>query len=72
MSSLRGQRIPVLPLATFRQTQPAPLARPIGELKHKLLIGAEGDLLRNIHAIAEVAGLDGDELGLIVLRTVMR
>jgi hypothetical protein len=30
---------------------------------HKLVIGAEADLIRNIHGIAEVAGLDGDELG---------
>jgi hypothetical protein len=27
-----------------------------------LLIGARADLIRNIHGIAEVAGLDGDEL----------
>ncbi len=39
------------------------LARPTGEVTHKLFIGAEADLIRNIHGIAEVAGLDGDELG---------
>jgi lactoylglutathione lyase len=30
---------------------------------HKLVIGVEADLIRNIHGIAELAGLDGDELG---------
>jgi hypothetical protein len=33
---------------------------------HKLFIGAEADLIRNIHGIAEVAGLDGDELGYLL------
>ena len=42
------------------------LARPAGELTHKLFIGAEADLIRNIHGIAEVAGLDGDELGYLL------
>jgi hypothetical protein len=39
------------------------LARSTGEMTHKLFIGTEADLIRNIHGIAEVAGLDGDELG---------
>jgi hypothetical protein len=39
------------------------LARPAGEMTHKLFIGRETDLMRNIHGIAEVAGLDGDEFG---------
>jgi hypothetical protein len=42
------------------------LARPTGEMTHKLVIGAEADLIRNIHGIAEVAGLDGDELGYLL------
>ena len=42
------------------------LARPTGEVTHKLVIGAEADLIRNIHGIAEVAGLDGDELGYLL------
>jgi hypothetical protein len=42
------------------------LARPTGEVTHNLFIGAEADLIRNIHGIAEVAGLDGDELGYLL------
>ena len=42
------------------------LARPSGEVTHELFIGAEADLIRNIHGIAEVAGLDGDELGYLL------
>ncbi len=42
------------------------LARPAGEVTHKLFIGAEADLIRNLHGIAEVAGLDGDELGYLL------
>jgi hypothetical protein len=42
------------------------LARPTSEVTHKLFIGAEADLIRNIHGIAEVAGLDGDELGYLL------
>jgi hypothetical protein len=44
------------------------LARPTGEVTHNLVIGAESDLIRNIHGIAEVAGLDGDELGYLLGR----
>ena len=42
------------------------LARQTGEVTHKIVIGAEADLIRNIHGIAEIAGLDGDELGYLV------
>jgi hypothetical protein len=42
------------------------LARPLGEMTHTILIGAEADLIRNIHGVAEVAGLDGDELGYLL------
>ena len=38
-------------------------ARATGELTHSLFIGREADSIRNIHGIAGVAGLDGDELG---------
>jgi hypothetical protein len=41
-------------------------ARPTGEVTHKLFIGAEADLIRNIHGIAELAGLDGDEPGYLL------
>ncbi len=34
-----------------------------GDVTHKLLLGAEDDLIRNDYGIAEAAGLDGDELG---------
>jgi hypothetical protein len=39
------------------------LARTTGEMTHKIFIGAEADLIRNIRGIAEVAGLNGNELG---------
>jgi hypothetical protein len=39
------------------------LARRAGEMTHKNSIGAEADLIRNIHGIAEVVRLNGDELG---------
>jgi hypothetical protein len=42
------------------------LARPKGEATFKAFIGSEQDLIRNIHGIAEVAELDGDELGLLL------
>ncbi len=32
-------------------------------MTQKIFIGAEADLIRDIRGIAEVAGLDGDELG---------
>src|ERR1039457_1845938 len=42
------------------------LARQTGEVTHKLVIGAEADLIQNIHGIAAIAGLDGDELGYLL------
>jgi len=42
------------------------LARTEGEVTHKLFLGAEEDLIRNVHGIAKTAGLDGDELGYIL------
>lgn len=37
-----------------------------GEVEVKASLGAEEDLIRNIHGVAKVAGLDGDELGYLL------
>ncbi len=42
------------------------LARVEGEASFKAFLGAEADLIRNVHGIAEVAGLDGDEVSLLL------
>ncbi|MGA2618051.1 MAG: hypothetical protein ABSF26_10610 [Thermoguttaceae bacterium] len=42
------------------------LARTEDQVTHKLFLGAEEDLIRNVHGIAKTAGLDGDELGYIL------
>jgi hypothetical protein len=42
------------------------LARKEGGVGFDLFIGAEADLLRNIHGIAKTADLDGDELGYLL------
>jgi len=42
------------------------LARVAGESSFKILLGAEQDLIRNIHGIAGVAELDGDEVGFLL------
>lgn len=42
------------------------LARPAGEASFKVFIGAEQDLIRNINGIAQVAELDGDEVGYLL------
>jgi hypothetical protein len=42
------------------------LARVEGEATFKAFLGAEADLIRNVHGIAEVAGLDGDEVGYLL------
>lgn len=42
------------------------LARLEGEPALKTFIGAEADLIRNIHGVAEVAELDGDEIGYLL------
>src|SRR4051812_8615970 len=44
------------------------LARVEGEVTFKAFLGAEADLIRNVHGIAEVAGLDGDEVGYLLGR----
>ena len=42
------------------------LARTASEPTHKLLVREEADAIRNMHGIAKVAGLDGDELGYLL------
>jgi hypothetical protein len=42
------------------------LARTEDEVTHKLFLGAQEDLIRNVHGIAKAAGLDGDELGYLL------
>lgn len=37
-----------------------------GEVEAKAFLGAAEDLIRNIHGVAKVAGLDGDEIGYLV------
>ena len=37
-----------------------------GESAFKAFLGAEADLIRNIHGVAAVAELDGDEVGYLV------
>lgn len=44
------------------------LARPAGEASFKAFLGAEADLIRNIHGIAGTAELDGDEVGYLLGR----
>ena len=42
------------------------LGRCEGEASFKAFLGASEDLLRNIHGVAKVAELDGDEVGYLV------
>ena len=42
------------------------LARLDGDAGFMVFIGAEADLIRNIHGIAQVAELDGDEVGFLL------
>jgi hypothetical protein len=44
------------------------LARTDQNTGFDTFLGAEADLIRNIHGIAKVAGLDGDELGYLLGR----
>ena len=44
------------------------LARVDGDASFKAFLGAEADLIRNIHGVAAVAELDGDEVGYLVGR----
>ena len=42
------------------------IGRCDGEAAFKAFLGAAADLLRNVHGVAEVAELDGDEIGYLV------
>ena len=42
------------------------LARVEGESSFKAFLGAEADLIRNIHGLSAVAELDGDEIGYLL------
>lgn len=42
------------------------LARVAGEATFRAFLGAEADLIRNIHGVASVAELDGDEVGYLL------
>jgi hypothetical protein len=42
------------------------LGRCEGEAAFKAFLGASEDLIKNIHGVAPVAGLDGDEIGFLV------
>ena len=44
------------------------LGRYDGEASFKAFLGASADLIKNIHGVAPVAGLDGDEVGYLVAK----
>ena len=44
------------------------LGRCDGESAFKAFLGASEDLIKNIHGVAPVAGLDGDEIGYLLGR----
>lgn len=44
------------------------LGRCDGESAFKVFLGASEDLIRNIHGVAPVAELDGDEVGFLVAK----
>src|SRR3954469_12853963 len=44
------------------------LGRGDGEASFRAFLGASEDLIRNIHGVAPVAGLDGDEVGFLVAK----
>ncbi len=44
------------------------LGRCDGEESYRAFLGASGNLIRNIHGVAPVAELDGDEVGYLVAR----
>jgi len=44
------------------------LGRCDGESSFKAFLGASEDLLKNIHGVAKVADLDGDEVGYLVAK----
>lgn len=44
------------------------LGRCDGEAGLKAFLGASADLLKNVHGVAEIAELDGDEIGFLVAK----
>ena len=44
------------------------LGRCDGESVFKAFLGASADLIKNIHGVAPVAELDGDEIGFLVAK----
>lgn len=46
------------------------LGRCEGEASFKAFLGASEDLIKNIHGVAPVAELDGDEIGFLVAKVV--
>lgn len=44
------------------------LGRCEGDEAHKAFLGASADLIKNIHGVAPVAELDGDEVGYLVAK----
>jgi hypothetical protein len=44
------------------------LGRCDGEASFKAFLGASEDLLKNVHSVAKVADLDGDEVGYLVAK----
>ena len=44
------------------------LGRCVGEVSFRAFLGASEDLIRNIHGVAPVAGLDGDEVGYLAAK----
>ena len=44
------------------------LGRSDGEAAFKVFLGASEDLIKNIHGVAPVAELDGDEIGYLIGR----
>ena len=44
------------------------LGRCEGEPSFRAFLGASEDLIKNVHGVAPVAGLDGDEIGYLVAR----
>jgi len=46
------------------------LGRCDGEAEFKVFLGESVDLIKNIHGIAPVAELDGDEIGYLVAKVV--
>jgi len=44
------------------------LGRCDGEATFKVFLGALADLLNNVHGVAPVAELDGDEIGYLVAK----